>query len=108
MSRRGTCFSRRSISRRINVVVKVVVVPRDVARLLGAVLLHTIFGDHAILNHLATLRVDGVRDVGVEFDARVALGPGGEARELAAAVVAELGAEVVLAAAAGAALADLA
>src|SRR6185295_508274 len=64
--------------------------------------------DDPLLHRLAGRGVDRMGDVGVELEAHVALGARGDAGEPVATNEAVLGAQVVLAAAAGAALADLA
>src|SRR5262249_2423707 len=63
--------------------------------------------DDPLLDRLARGGVDGMRDVGVELDSGFGLADRGGNGQAAAAVVAELGADVVLAGAAGAALGDL-
>src|SRR4051794_3109340 len=72
---RGCCGGRRGRYRRldrwrigggINIVIKIVVVARDVARLLGSLQLGAKLRDYAGLNHLATLRVNWMCDVRIK------------------------------------------
>jgi len=93
---------------------------RDIARFLGTFDLAMEGGDHLALDGLAALGVDRVGDVGVEFQAPVAVAVHRVIAvailvalkaafvQVASAVVAETGAEVVFLAAAGAMVRQLA
>src|SRR5690348_11783697 len=86
--------------REAGVVVAVeVVVGAHVAGLLGALLLLVVGLEHGGLDDLAAGGVDGVGDVGVQLDAAIDVAGGAVLVELVAALVAEAGAQVVLAAA---------
>src|SRR5262245_26524536 len=84
---------------RLVVVAVIIVVGADVARQLGPFLLFLEGFQDGALDDLAASRVDRMRDVGVELDAPVHVAGGAVLIELRAAVVAEPGPEVVLAAA---------
>src|SRR5947207_1305017 len=96
-----------SVARRL-VVAVVVVVGADVAGLLGAFLLGVESLQDGALNDLAARRVDRVSDVGVKLDAAVGVSGGAILVELAATLVAVASPEVILAAAARAAVGQLA
>ena len=85
-----------------------VVVPRDVARELGALELVGVGGEHGALDLLAAHRVDRVGDVGVELGAAVGVADRAVLVEPAAALVAEAAPEVVLGPAVAASVGQLA
>src|SRR6185436_12036800 len=54
-------------ARRVAVLEIKIIIARDVTRLLRALDLFEVFADDDILNHLATKRVDRVRNIGVQL-----------------------------------------
>src|SRR5262249_28619311 len=91
--------------RKARVVVAVeVVVGADVARLARSLLLYLERLDDGGLDHFAASGVDWMGNVGVQLDPAVGVAGSAILVELAATLVAEAGAQVVLAAAAGTAV----
>src|SRR5262245_36634381 len=76
--------------------VVVLVVPRYVARLLGAFQFRQILRDHSILNHFAALRIDRVSDVRIELGAPLLVANGAIILEPQSTLVAVRCSQVIL------------
>ncbi len=85
-----------------------VFVGRHVAGLLGVFQLRMVREDHCLLDQLAESGVDRMGGVGVELGAAIGIADGALLVELVSAVVAVAGSQMILAAALGAAVSQLA
>lgn len=108
----GSCVARVETSRglapcgcrvpRLIVVGIKIVVSRHIIRLLRAKNFRVVFFDHPMLNHLATLRIYRMCDVGVELSAPVGIERHAVGRQGCPALVTVLRAQVIFRAATGA------
>src|SRR5688572_24507956 len=86
----------------------VIVIARHIARLLGPFFFFLVGLQDGALHELTAAGVDGMSDVGVQLGPAIGVAHGAILIELRAALVAESSAQVVLAAAAPAAIGELA
>ena len=101
-------FRRRCQISSVDIVVVIIIILRHVARLLRAVELGAKLRNHAALNHLAAGRINRVRDIRIELGSPFLIANGAIFLQPSAALIAEAGLEVILAAATAAMAGQLA